>query len=365
MDAKTTPPHWHDWRWQLRHAIRHPRDLAKALTLSAEEQDGLAALEAGGLPLTITPYWFELMRDEGPQGPLRRQVVPNAAEWAQAPGERNDPLGEEELKAAPALVHRYPDRVLLWVTDRCATYCRFCTRKRMVGQGPTPTAQHVAESIDYIAAHPEVRDVVLSGGDALMLPDDKLAEVVARLRAIEHVDVIRVATRMPAFAPMRITRGLVDALAPFQPVYFLMHFNHPAELTADVARALGRLADAGFPLLNQTVLLRGINDRAETLEALFRGLVRLRCRPYYLHQCDAISGAGHFRTTLEDGMALMDALRGKVSGLALPTYVVDVPGGVGKVPMARDPRVGVVDGLVQIRGSLGKTSAYPEPADRS
>jgi lysine 2,3-aminomutase len=354
-------PQWHDWHWQLRHSVRRAADLRALLTLSPDEEEGLRRSEEGGLPLTITPHWMRLLQAEGPDGPLRRQLVPSAAEWVHSDGERADPLGEEDLKAAPSLVHRYPDRVLLWVTDRCASYCRFCTRKRMVGQGPTPTEDDVAEGVDYIERTPSIRDVVLSGGDALLLEDDKLAALVARLRSIPHVDLIRVATRMVSFVPMRITRSLTDALRPFQPVYFLLHFNHPAELTTDVENALGRLADAGFPLMNQTVLMRGINDRVDVLEALFRRLTRLRCKPYYLHQCDAISGAAHFRTTLEEGMALMDGLRGRVSGLALPTYVVDVPGGLGKVPLARDPRVADAEGgLVQIRGSMGKVSAYPE-----
>ncbi len=355
-------PNWHDWKWQLRHAVRTAAQLREHLELTADEEAGLRRLEEGGLPLTITPYWMRLMTGEGPQGPLRRQLVPSALEWEDATGERSDPLGEEDLKAAPSLVHRYPDRALLWVTDRCASYCRFCTRKRLVGQGPTPTESDVGEGIDYIERTPAIRDVVLSGGDALLLEDDKLESLLARLRGISHVELIRIATRLVAFAPMRITRQLLSALKPFQPVYFMLHFNHPKELTRDVEQALGRLADAGFPLMNQTVLLKGINDDVTTLETLFRGLTRMRCKPYYLHQCDAILGAGHFRTTLEEGMALMDGLRGRVSGLALPTYVVDVPGGKGKVPLARDPRVVGDDGLVHIRGSLGTVASYPQAA---
>jgi lysine 2,3-aminomutase len=358
-------PQWHDWKWQLRTSVRTAEALRREVALTADEEEGLRLLEDGGLPLAITPYWMELMRGDGPGGPLRRQLVPSALEWTGATGERLDPLGEEELKAAPSLVHRYPDRVLLWVTDRCASYCRFCTRKRLVGQGPTPTESDVAEGLDYIGANPSIRDVVLSGGDSLLLDDEKLAALMARLRSFPHVEIIRVATRLPAFAPMRITSALVQALKPFQPVYFLVHFNHPAELTPEAAAALTRLADAGFPLMNQTVLLKGINDDVATLETLFRGLLRLRCKPYYLHHCDAIMGAGHFRTTMEHGMALMDGLRGRVSGLALPTYVLDVPGGKGKVPLARDPRVAGVrdDGLVHIRGSLGQVSDYPEPSE--
>jgi len=354
-------PQWFDWRWQLRNSVRHADGLRSLMALTPDEDAGLRALESGGLPLTITPYWMRLLLDEAPGGPLRRQIIPSHAEWQAAPGERQDPLGEDDLLAAPSLVHRYPDRALLWLTDRCASYCRFCTRKRLVGQGPTPSEQDVADGIAYIAAHPQIKDVVLSGGDALILDDEKLAGAIARLRSIEHVEIIRIASRLVSFAPMRITRPLMDALKPFQPIYFMVHFNHPSELTTDVKAALGKLADAGFPLMNQTVLLKGINDNVETLETLFRTLLKWRCKPYYLHQCDAIAGAGHFRTTLEDGMRLMDGLRGRVSGLALPTYVVDVPGGKGKVPMARDPRAGVSsEGLVQIRGSLGEIAVYPE-----
>ncbi|MEW5849204.1 MAG: KamA family radical SAM protein [Myxococcota bacterium] len=364
MELSPSHPHWHDWRWQLRNACRSAEELEQVLQLSDDERAGLRLATAGGLPLTITPYWLNLLRREGPGGPLRRQLVPSAQEWQPSAGERDDPLGEEELLAAPSLVHRYPDRALLWVTDRCASYCRFCTRKRLVGQGPTPTENDVSEGIGYIARHEGIREVILSGGDALVLDDDKLAALIGRLRGIPHLDIIRIATRLPSFAPMRITTQLLHELKAFHPVYFLVHFNHPAELTTESAAALNRLADHGFPVMNQTVLLKGINDDVATLERLFRGLVRLRCRPYYLHQCDAITGANHFRTTLEEGMALMDGLRGRVSGLALPTYVLDVPGGKGKVPLARDPRLDKLtsDGLVQIRGSLGGVSSYPERA---
>lgn len=342
--------------------MRRPEDLARELDLTADEQAALQRLDKDHLPLSITPYWLKLIKQDRPGGPLRRQLVPTIQEWDAVEGELKDPLGEEERLAAPSLVHRYPDRALLLVTDRCASYCRFCTRKRWVGQGPTPRESDVAAGIDYIASQPGIHEVILSGGDALLLEDDKLAALMARLKAIEHVQVIRVASRLPAFAPMRITKALVQALQPFHPVYFLVHFNHAAEITPDVATALTRLADHGFPVLCQTVLLKGINDDPVTLETLFRRLVQLRCRPYYLHQCDAIAGAAHFRTTLEAGLGLMDSLRGKVSGLALPTYVVDVPGGQGKVPMARDPRVASAgEGLVRIRGSLGGVAEYPEP----
>jgi lysine 2,3-aminomutase len=349
-----------DWRAQLRGAARTLPELERALRLSDEERAAVARLlERGGLPLQVTPHYLGLMDASDPSDPLRRQLVPSALEEEDESWDRRDPLGEEEHEAAPQLVHRYPDRVLLLATDRCASYCRFCTRKRLVGQGPTPTLEELDEALVYVAAHPEVKEVIVSGGDALMLDDARLARLLTKIRRIEHVEIIRLATRMLAFAPQRVTDALLDVIEPHHPVYVLSHFNHPRELSPEAEAATLRLTRAGVPVLNQTVLLRGINDDADTLEALFRHLTRLRARPYYLHQCDLAPGTGRFRVPLERSMALMETLRGRVSGLSLPTLVVDTPGGNGKVPVHKSPFVSEDEEAFVLRGSLGGEARYP------
>jgi lysine 2,3-aminomutase len=320
----------------------------------------MATLDArGGLPLGITPHFLSLIDPDDVNDPLRRQVVPRASEFAAGDWDRRDPLGEEDHEAAPFLVHRYPDRVLLLATDRCAAYCRFCTRKRMVGQGPTPTKDDLAPALDYVRAHPGIREVIVSGGDALMLSDERLASLLASIRAIPHVEIIRLATRMLTFAPTRVTPGLLAAIAPHHPVYVLAHFNHPRELAADAVRAIEALVGAGVPVLNQTVLLRGVNDDAEVLATLFRALTRLRARPYYLHQCDLTPGTDAFRVPLDEARAIYGALRGRVSGLSVPTLVIDIPGGFGKVPITHDVVVGGDEDTVLLRGFAGEVAAYP------
>ncbi|MFZ9887674.1 MAG: KamA family radical SAM protein, partial [Myxococcota bacterium] len=254
------------------------------------------------------------------------------------------------------------DRVLLLVTDRCASYCRFCTRKRLVGQGPTPTHANLASALDYISAHPEVKEVILSGGDALMLDDERLADVLERVRAIAHVEIIRIATRMLVFAPSRVGPRLLALLEEHHPVYILTHFNHPRELCPEAERAVLALTNAGVPVLNQTVLLAGINDDEATLATLFRHLTRLRARPYYLHQCDLAPGTRRFRVPLTRAQAIITSLRGRVSGLSLPTFVIDVPGGRGKVPMFTSAVVDEDETSILVRGSLGGEARYPKDA---
>lgn len=356
-----------DWREQLRRAVRGRADLERVLTLTDDERAALDALaERGGLPLGITPHFLGLIDGGDPQDPLRLQVVPRGAELLASSWDRRDPLGEEELLAAPFLVHRYPDRVLLLVTDRCASYCRFCTRKRWVGQGPAPGAADLDAALAYVAAHEEIREVILSGGDALLLADDKLDALLARLRAIRHLDVVRLATRMLAFAPMRVTPALLAALrghvdVPGAPaLYVLAHFNHPRELAPVARHAIAALVDAGVPVLNQTVLLRGVNDEHRVLVELFRALTRLRARPYYLHQCDLAPGTEAFRVPLAEAQALVGSLRGALSGLSIPTFVIDVPGGLGKVPMAPSPVVGESEDAVELQGFRGERARYPK-----
>jgi lysine 2,3-aminomutase len=346
---------------QMKGAVRSLTVLERALPLSAAEREGVVALDGRrALPLQITPHYLSLIDVAADDDPLRRQVVPRAEEWTDDDTfARGDPLGETELEVVPHLVHRYPDRVLFLVTDRCAAYCRFCTRKRMVGQGPTPTLDDLERAFAYIEQTPAIREVILSGGDALTLSDDKLDRVLGRLRAIDHVEILRIATRTPAFAPQRVTDALLDVVRRHHPVYFLVHFNHPRELEGEAAAAVERLADAGVPVLNQTVLLRGVNDDVATLEALFRKLTRLRARPYYLHQCDLAEGTAHFRVPLEEALALVAQLRGRVSGLSVPTFVVDIPGGKGKVALGPDPVVLREPGRLLLRGFDGGEAWYP------
>lgn len=324
-----------DWQSQLRASVRTTADLEARLRLTPEEREGARRAEHGGLPIAITPYYLSLVDQDDPRCPIRLQCVPRAEETNEVPGDLVDPLGEVAHEVAPHLVQRYPDRVLLLATDRCAVYCRFCTRSRMVGDGGGPTPlDRLGEAFAYIASHPEIRDVIVSGGDPLAMATDRLERLIARIRAIPHVDTIRLATRVPVTLPMRITPELVRALRKHHPIWVMTHFNHPREVTKEAARACTRLADAGFPVMNQSVLLRGVNDDADVLESLFRALVRVRVRPYYLLQADPVRGTGHLRTTLATGIALMERLQGRLSGIALPKLICDTPGGRGKVPLS-------------------------------
>lgn len=360
------PPEDAAWRNQLRGAARTVADLERVLTLTPEERDAVTRLEdEGGLPLGVTPHFLSLIDPADVHDPVRLQVIPRAAELAPTTWDRRDPLGEEDLEAVPFLVHRYPDRVLLLATDRCAAYCRFCTRKRWVGQGPGPGIEHLDGAIAYVAAHDEIREVIVSGGDAFMLGDDKLKVLLEKLARVPHLDVVRLATRMLAFAPQRVTGGLVKVLRSIlekdqaPALYVLSHFNHPRELAPEARAAIGRLVDAGVPVLNQTVLLRGVNDDRATLVELFRALTRLRARPYYLHQCDLAPGTDVFRVPLDEARALYGSLRGHLSGISIPTFVVDIPGGLGKAPLQPDPVVETHDDHVVLRGFRGDRARYP------
>ena len=350
-----------DWCWQLQHAVRTVEKLRELVRLTPQEEEGLLQLaqQTRALPLLITPHFMRQMNLADPQDPLRLQMIPRAMEWTQNPLERSDPLGEEQLQVAPHLVHRYPDRVLLLVTDRCASYCRFCTRKRWVGQGPTPRHTDLDAALDYIRVHPEIKEVILSGGDAFMLGDALLARLLERIRRIPAVEIIRIGTRMPAFAPTRITSSLIEILRRHQPVYVLTHLNHPNELSEQTQTAITALVDQGIPVLNQTVLLRGINDKASVLTELFRTLTRLRARPYYLHQCDVMQGTAHYRVPLDAALQIVEQLRGHISGLCMPTFVVDIPDGHGKVPLVPNPVVRRETDQIVLRGFAGGEAAYP------
>jgi lysine 2,3-aminomutase len=315
------------WQQSLVNSFTSPAELAARFGIDP------APLEAvvDRYPMRITPHYLGLIREAG--DPIWRQCVPDPVELLDE-GACEDPLHEENLSPVPGIVHRYPDRVLFLVSGECAVYCRFCTRKRKVGcsamaSGPA----HLSAGLDYIAGRPEIRDVLLSGGDPLLLPDVALERVLERLRAIPHVEMVRIGSRVPVTLPERITGSLCALLGRHHPLYLNTHFNHPRELTPEAARACARLADAGIPLANQTVLLRGVNDDPETMTDLVRGLLKIRVRPYYLHHMDLAKGTGHFRTRVEEGIAIMRALRGPVSGMAIPCYVIDTPGGRGKVPI--------------------------------
>ncbi|MGH7438076.1 MAG: KamA family radical SAM protein, partial [Polyangiaceae bacterium] len=343
-------------------AIGSAADLARALPLTAAEAEGARRAESQGLPLRITPYYLSLVDRDDPACPVRRQCVPTASEDVEVPGDLADPLGEVAHEVAPHLVRRYPDRVLLLATDRCAVYCRFCTRSRMVGAGDGAVSlEALAPAFAWLRAHPEVRDVIVSGGDPLAMSTSRIVRLVEAVRSVESVETIRLATRVPVTLPMRVTRELVRALRPYHPLWVMTHFNHPRELTAEAIAACARLADAGFPIMNQSVLLAGVNDDAAVLAALFRGLVRARVKPYYLLQADPVRGTGHLRTPLARGVELMAELQGRVTGIALPKLICDTPAGKGKVPLGGHPVVTGADGRTPLTTFRGEVVEYVDP----
>ena len=355
---------WNNWRWQLTHRITTLDQLQRLMpTLTPEETAG-TALANHKLALAITPYFFNLIDSADEDCPIRRQVIPRVEETHTAPWEMSDPCGEDSHSPVPGLVHRYPDRVLFLVTDRCAAYCRYCTRSRLVSNA-TGYDFHPEfdRQIAYISEHPEIRDVLLSGGDPLLLSDEKLAHLLGRLRAIPHVEFLRIGTRIPVFLPQRITPELCAMLRRFHPLFISVHSNHPRELTTEVRDALGRLADAGIPLGNQSVLLRGVNDDPEVMKAHVQKLLMCRVKPYYIYQCDLIAGSAHLRASVRQGLAVMEALRGHTTGYAVPQYVIDAPGGGGKVPVNPDYVLSRNADRVVIRNYEGKVFEYPEARD--
>jgi len=342
--------------------------LEARLALTPEERAG-TILAGKKLALGITPHFFNLIDKDDPDCPIRRQVVPRIEESVTNPDELTDPCGEDSHMPVPGLVHRYPDRVLLLVTDRCASYCRYCTRSRVVsGAGEQELSVDLEGAFAYLEKHPEVRDVLLSGGDPLLLSDAKLDSILTRLKKIPSIEFVRIGSRIPIFLPQRITPELVTMLRKHHPFFLSIHSNHPKELTAEVKSALERLADAGIPLGNQSVLLRGVNDQVETLKELYHKLLLCRVRPYYLYQCDLITGSAHLRTTIREGQEIMEQLRGHTTGYAVPTYVVDGPGGGGKIPIGPSYIVGMADDRVILKNYRGDVYEYPEigqpsPAD--
>lgn len=362
---------WDDWRWQAGNVLTTAQDLAPWVALTDEERGGIDAT-AGSFRLAVTPYYAALMDRDDPACPIRRQAVPHLDEATLPdPGGLRDPLDEDRRMPVPGVVHRYPDRALLLVNNVCPVYCRFCTRKRLTGQpNATLSTSALEAAYAWLSATPAVREVILSGGDPLLLPDDRLVAIVASLHAIPSVDLVRIHTRLPVVLPQRVTPALAERLSPVAragrgqdagPVWVVTHFNHPKELTPEARTACARLVDAGVPVDNQTVLLLGVNDDAEVLAELFRTLITWRVRPYYLHHCDPVEGAAHFRTPLHRGPALLASLRGRVSGLALPQFVVDAPGGGGKVPIAADPVLARTATTVTLRTPLNGPLVYRDP----
>ncbi|MDB6056382.1 MAG: lysine 2,3-aminomutase YodO family protein [Verrucomicrobiales bacterium] len=355
---------WNDWKWQLRNRITSLAQLQKFLpTLTPEEHAG-ALFAANKLSVAITPYFFNLIDAADENCPIRWQVIPRGGEANTAPWEMSDPCGEDSHSPVPGLVHRYPDRVLMLVTDRCASYCRYCTRSRLVSNASGYDFHpEFDRQIDYIAGNKAVRDVLLSGGDPLLFNDEKLEYLLARLRAIPHLEFIRIGTRIPIFLPQRITPELCATLKKFHPLFVSIHSNHPRELTTEVRDALGRLADAGIPMGNQSVLLRHVNDDPLTMRAHVQKLLLCRVKPYYLYQCDLISGSAHLRASVRKGLEIMQELRGHTTGYAVPQYVIDAPGGGGKVPINPEYVLSHNNDRIVLRNFEGKIFEYPEARD--
>lgn len=365
------PPHpwqqipiekWRDWRWQLSHRLNSIEEISSIINLTPEEIEGLSA--PGRFRVDITPYFASLIDPDDPNCPIRRQVIPTGAELIPFEAEAVDSLGEESQSAVPGLVHRYPDRVLMLVTTQCASYCRFCTRSRIVGESSVQFSRaDYQRQIEYIASHPQIRDVLLSGGDVLTLPNKILEELLSGLRNIPHVEIIRIGSRVPVFLPQRITDELVGILSQFHPLWMNIHFNHPKEITPEVETALAKLANVGIPLGCQSVLMAGINDCPNIMMDLVHQLVKNRVRPYYIYQCDLVHGAGHFRTPVAKGIEIIEALRGHTSGYAVPTYVIDAPEGGGKVPVMPNYLLSMSTQHVVVRNYEGHISSYTQPSD--
>lgn len=358
-----TDAEWNDWHWQVRNRIETLEDLKKYVDLSEEEQEGVKkTLET--LRMAITPYYFSLMDVDDPNCPIRKQAIPSIKEIHKSEADLLDPLHEDEDSPVPGLTHRYPDRVLLLITDMCSMYCRHCTRRRFAGaHDQAMPMERIDKAIEYIAKTPQVRDVLLSGGDALLVSDETLEYIIKKLRAIPHVEIVRIGSRTPVVLPQRITPELVAMLKKYHPIWLNTHFNHPKEVTPESKAACERLADAGIPLGNQSVLLRGINDCVHVMKRLVHELVKMRVRPYYIYQCDLSMGLEHFRTPVSKGIEIIEGLRGHTSGYAVPTFVVDAPGGGGKTPVMPQYVISQSPHKVVLRNFEGVITTYTEPEE--
>ncbi len=363
MFPNVSDKQWNDWKWQVKNRIETLDELKKYISLTPEEEEGVAkSLQT--LRMAITPYYLSLIDPEDQNCPVRRQAIPTGAETYQSAADLLDPLHEDEDAPVPGLTHRYPDRVLFLITDMCSMYCRHCTRRRFAGQTDHESpSDRIQKAIDYIAKTPAVRDVLLSGGDALMVSDKMLESIIKRLRVIPHVEIIRIGTRTPVVCPQRVTDELVDMLKKYHPIWLNTHFNHSKEITPESTNACAKLANVGIPLGNQSVLLRGVNDCVHTMKKLVHELVKIRVRPYYIYQCDLSMGLEHFRTPVSKGIEIIENLRGHTSGYAVPTFVVDAPGGGGKIPVMPTYLISQSPGKVVLRNFEGVITTYTEPTD--
>jgi lysine 2,3-aminomutase len=352
---------WNDWHWQFRNRITTVQGIQKFIQLTSQEESGIRrCLDI--FRMAVTPYYFSLINTDDPADPIRRQAIPSLAELRQAPGEESDPLHEDRDSPVERLIHRYPDRVLLLCTDNCMMFCRHCTRRRFVGNVDGMISdEQLHRAVDYILDHKEIRDVVISGGDPLSMSDDGLERVIRSVREIPHVEIIRIGTRAPVVLPQRVTPELCSRLRKYHPLWINLHFNHPSEITPESSAACNMLADAGIPLGNQTVLLAGINDCVSVMTSLVHGLVKIRVRPYYIYQCDLSMGLSHFRTTIARGVEIIEGMRGHTSGLCVPTFVVDAPGGGGKIPVAPNYIKTVKKRQVTMRNYAHEITYYLEP----
>ena len=354
------PLDWEDWHWQLKHRIRAKEELAQVIKLTSEEEGGIKKAN-GRLSMAITPYWATLIDPEDPNCPFRRQAVPVVAESIVGPHEMVDPCAEDRDSPAPHLVHRYPDRVLLLATESCAMYCRHCTRRRLVGEHiENNSHSNFDAAIEYIKSNRKIRDVLISGGDPFILEDEEIESLVQKLRAISHIEFLRIGTRVPVTLPHRITEKLVNMLKKYAPIWISIHFNHPKEITKRCKNACDMLADSGMPLGSQSVLLKGINDRPYIMRRLMHELLQIRVRPYYIYQCDPVRGTQHFRTPVAVGINIIEKLRGHTSGYAVPTYVIDGPGGGGKIPVGPNYVLSQAKGKYVLRNYKGKIYTYLE-----
>jgi len=360
-DPSLNPGLWGDWRWQLKNRITTLEGISELIRLSRREEEGIKKARAR-LAMAITPYFLSLIDPEDPKCPIRKQAVPRLDEFSLSPCEMDDPCGEDTHSPVEGLVHRYPDRALLIVTDSCAMYCRYCTRKRMVGaEAPPMSSERFEEAYRYIKGKESIRDVLISGGDPLIMKTAVLESYLKRLRSIPHLEMIRIGTRIPVTLPMRVDRELVEMLRKYHPLYLSIHFSHPREITPEVAEACTRLADAGIPLGSQTVLLKGVNDSPAVMKSLMHALLKIRVRPYYIYQCDMAMGTGHFRTPVSVGINIMEELRGHTTGYAVPTFVVDAPGGGGKIPVSPTYLLSQAKGRMTLRNYENRIFKYVEP----
>lgn len=353
---------WNNWRWQLSHRLNSVEEIEKVLTLTDSERKALSA--QGLFRVDITPYYISLIDPNDPNDPIRKQVIPTDLEMVPFTAMMEDSLAEDKHSPVPGLVHRYPDRVLMLVTTQCATYCRYCTRSRIVGDPTATFSQTEFEmQIEYLKRTPQVRDVLLSGGDPLVLAPKILEKILKALSEIPHIEVIRIGSRVPVFLPMRVTEELTDMLQKYHPLWINIHVNHPNEISAELADATDKLSKAGIPLGNQSVLMAGVNDCVHTQRALVQKLVQIRVRPYYLYQCDLVEGAGHFRTPVAKGIEIIEGLRGHTSGYAVPQYIIDAPGGGGKIPLQPNYLLSYSDHKVVVRNYEGYVTTYEEPTE--